>query len=385
MIWILLKLIFSRGLSIKRWSNFPRIEDINPLDNTGYVIHIALFLAFLEEKRGVKLDKEYIIKKVLFDLFKALVLSDINSGTRDYINSIDDKIMLKMEKKVEEYLFSFEGWDFIKEDMKKVLNDKTKKVEDEIILASKKFAWYNECLVNSRVFLFTYDVAMEQIQEYLEENKEKLYSLWELLKNDDYKKYLWHIRRLSHCMRWSGRKRNYEVSVMSHLVMVTFISYILGNLENIEGGEDYDIFRLMLRSLYHDIPEAITGDIITPTKKAVEWFEEVLEETEKQMMNDYFFVHVWEEYKEMITKYMLEPFAWKEGKLAKKADIISAMYEAKVERDTWNPEFNNIYRNIKKEVNDFNLYSTDHFLKDIIMGFEEDCSDIDLSKVSSWK
>ena len=385
MIWILLKLIFSRGLSIKRWSNFPRIEDITPLDNTGYVIHIALFLAFLEEERGVKLDKEYIIKKVLFDLFKALVLSDINSGTRDYINSIDDKIMSKMEEKVEEYLFSFEWWDFIKEDMKKVLNDKTKKIEDEIILASKKFAWYNECLVNSRVFLFTYDVAMEQIQEYLEKNKEKLYSLWKLLENDEYKKYLWHIRRLSHCKRWSGRKRNYEVSVMSHLVMVTFISYILGNLENIEAWEDYDIFKLMLRSLYHDIPEAITGDIITPTKKAVEWFEEVLEETEKQMMNDYFFVHVWDDYREMITKYMLEPFVWKEGKLAKKADIISAMYESKVERDTWNPEFNNIYRNIKKQVNDFNLPSTDHFLKDIIMSFEEDCSDIDLTKISSWK
>jgi len=25
----------------------------------------------------------------------------------------------------------------------------------------------------------------------------------------------------------------------------------------------------MLKSIYHDIPEAITGDIITPTKKSV--------------------------------------------------------------------------------------------------------------------
>lgn len=380
MIWILLKLIFSRGLSIKRWSNFPRIEDITPLDNTWYVIHIALFLAYIEEKRWVKLDKEYIIKRVLFDLFKALVLSDINSGTRDYINKIDDTIMSKMETKVEEYLFSFEWWDFIKEDMKKVLYDDTKKIEDEIILASKKYAWYNECLVNSRVFLFTYDVAMEQIQDCLEKNKKKLYCLWELIENDDYKKYLGHIRRLSHCKRWSGRNRNYEVSVMSHLVMVTFISYILWNLENLESDWDYDIFKLMLRSLYHDIPEAITWDIITPTKKSVEWFPEVLEEVERQMMNDYFFVYVWDDYKKMITKYMLDPFFGKEWELAKKSDIISAMYEAKIERDTWNPEFNNIYRNIKKIVNDFNLSSTDHFLKDIIMSFEEDCSDIDLTQ-----
>lgn len=381
MIWILLKLIYTRGLSIKRWSNFPRIEDINPLDNTWYVIQVALFLAYLEEKHGKKtVDKEYIIKRVMFDLFKALVLSDINSWTRDYISNVDSEIMTKLEKRVEEYLFSFEGWDFIKEDMKKTLWATDKKLENEIILAAKKFAWYNECLVNSRVFLFTYDVAMDQIQDYFEKNKSKLTCLKQLVNNDDYKKYLWHIRRLSHCKRWSGRKRNYDVSVMAHLVMVTFISYVLWNLENLEWWAEYDIHKLMLRSLYHDIPEAITWDIITPTKKAIPWFSKVLEEVEKKMMNDYFFVYVWDDYKKIITEFMLNPFFWKEWELAKKADIISAMFEAKIERDTWNPEFNNIYRNIKKQVNDFDMVSCNHFLKEIIMSFEEDYSDLDLSK-----
>jgi 5'-deoxynucleotidase YfbR-like HD superfamily hydrolase len=63
MIWTLLKLMFSKWLSIKRWNNFPRVEDITPLDNTWFVIHISLFLAHLEEKNGKKVDKEYIIKK----------------------------------------------------------------------------------------------------------------------------------------------------------------------------------------------------------------------------------------------------------------------------------------------------------------------------------
>jgi hypothetical protein len=44
---------------------------------------------------------------------------------------------------------------------------------------------------------------MEQIKDYLEEHKNNLYSLRELLKNDNYKNYLSHIRRLSHSMRWS--------------------------------------------------------------------------------------------------------------------------------------------------------------------------------------
>jgi hypothetical protein len=36
-------------------------------------------MAHLEEKNGKKIDKEYIIKRILFGLFNSLILSDINS------------------------------------------------------------------------------------------------------------------------------------------------------------------------------------------------------------------------------------------------------------------------------------------------------------------
>jgi hypothetical protein len=35
---------------MKRWNNFPRIEDVSHLDNTGFAIHIALFMIHLEEQ-----------------------------------------------------------------------------------------------------------------------------------------------------------------------------------------------------------------------------------------------------------------------------------------------------------------------------------------------
>jgi hypothetical protein len=41
--------MLTRGLSMKRWNNFPRIEDVSLLDNIGYTLHTALFLAYLEE------------------------------------------------------------------------------------------------------------------------------------------------------------------------------------------------------------------------------------------------------------------------------------------------------------------------------------------------
>jgi putative hydrolase of HD superfamily len=253
-------------------------------------------------------------------------------------------------------------------------------LEDEIILSAKKFAWYQECVINSRVFLYAYDVAMEQIKEYLEEHKNNLYSLRELLKNDNYKNYLSHIRRLSHSMRWSWKQRKYPISVMAHLTIVTFISYIMWSLEN-QNWEDYDVYNLMVKWAYHDIPEAITWDIITPIKKSVKWFREVLEKVEEKMMNDYFFIYVWNEYKQEIKQCMLDPFSWKNWALVKHADIFSALLEAKIERDSWNMEFWEIYRRVKKIVNNFDTYSSNYFLKDVLLTFWEDLWDINLEKL----
>ena len=377
MIWTLLKLLFSKWLTIKRWNNFPRIEDVTPLDNTGFVIHTALFLAHLEEKEWKIIDKEFIIKKIIFELFNSLILADINSGTRDYISKVDPKIMKKLEKKVSNFLFWFEWWDFIKDDMKDILSDSSKKIENKIISVSKKFAGYQEASINSRVFIYAYDIPLKQIKEFLEEERKELFSLNNLLDSEKYKNYLWHIRRLSHSMRWSGKQRNYPISVMSHLVITTFIAYILWSLEN-QNWKKVDIFDLMLRTIYHDIPEFITWDIITPTKKAVEWFTDILEKVEEKMMDDYFFIYVSKEYKNEISKYMLNPFDWENGKLAKQADIISALLESRIERDSNNIDFNDIYKNIKQNLNTSPYFSTNLFLKNILIDFWEEIWDFNL-------
>ncbi len=386
MIWILLKLLFSKGLSIKRWNNFPRVEDITPLDNAGFVIHIALFLSHLEEKNWKTVDKQYIVKKIIFDLLKSLVLSDINSWTRDYILKTNPKIMDDLENKVLDYFLSMNWWEFLKKDIKKIFSNKKDSLENRIVSWAKKFAWHQECVINARVFLYAYDVALDEINSYLEENKDKLFSLKELLKNDNYKNYLSHIRRLSHAMRWSWRQRKYPISVMSHLVIVTFISYVLSNLENKKtksssNSKKYDVFDVMIKSIYHDIPEAITWDIITPIKNSVLWFRNTLEKVEEKMMNDYFFVYVDESYKNKIENYTLDPFSWYCWALVKNADIISALLEARIERDSNNLEFNSIYKNIKTVVNKFNSNSSDYFLKDVLLDFWNDLEELKIEKI----
>jgi len=284
MIWNILKLMLTRWLSMKRWNNFPRIEDVSHLDNVWFVMHVALFLAHLEEKEWKKIDREFLLKRIIFNSFSGLILSDISSWTRDYILQIDNKVFNEIEDRAFKYILSNDAPEYIKEDIQNTISDTTKDLELSIIEASKKYAWYMECKINEKVFWDIYEVPLNQINLYLEEKRKDLVSLDKLLKNDNYKKYLTHIRRLNHSMRWNQNKRIFPISVMSHLVIITFISYIIWKIEN-ESWNNYNIEELLLRSVYHDIPEAITWDIITPTKKAVEWFENVLEKVEIKMVN----------------------------------------------------------------------------------------------------
>jgi hypothetical protein len=74
--------------------------------------------------------------------------------------------------------------------MKDILSDSSKKIENKIISVSKKFAGYQEASINSRVFIYAYDIPLKQIKEFLEEERKELSSLNSLLDSEKYKNYL---------------------------------------------------------------------------------------------------------------------------------------------------------------------------------------------------
>lgn len=89
---------------------------------------------------------------------------------------------------------------------------------------------------------------------------------------------------------------------------------------------------MLLTALYHDIPEAITGDIITPTKKAVPWLEEAIIMIERDMVEDYLLSYLdGYSFTPLLARKMLTPWQEAHGDLVKEADILSAYHEARIE------------------------------------------------------
>jgi len=79
-----------------------------------------------------------------------------------------------------------------------------------------------------------YEVPMGEMKTELKKLADKLPSLKNLMNSNDSEKYLSHIYRLSFSMRWNQYGRNTPISVMSHKVVVAYISYIIGMIGNQE-------------------------------------------------------------------------------------------------------------------------------------------------------
>jgi putative hydrolases of HD superfamily len=140
---------------------------------------------------------------------------------------------------------------------------------DDLIACAKSWASYYEVYNNSLVFPDAYAKLLKNIEKRAIESP--FWRMNHILDFDPHnqtqiEKFLLMIHRLASSYRWNQSRRSIPVSVLSHTYIITFFSYLIGIHEDLS---DEDITDMLLTALYHDMPEAITGDIITPTKKAI--------------------------------------------------------------------------------------------------------------------
>lgn len=376
MIWYQIGLIF-RWISIYRWNNFPRIENISTNDNLAFVLHTAMLLSsILEEKEGIKVDLWYIFKKVLFESFDTFILSDINSDVQFRVKQKNAAIFTMLQEKVHSFIVNLELPDSIKDDINFIHDNKDNTkyaLEDRLYHFSKLWAAYYEAYFNGKIYDDIYEPIFQNIKARINSKEFAIFMKYINVdeKENELEKYLLNVRRLQFNYRWNRMKRAYPISVMSHLFISFYLAYVIWKLEKRSEAE---ILEMMKIALFHDIPEAITWDIVSPTKKAIIWFEELLSEVEKDMLEEYLLIYL-KKYKfhSSFKNYMLNPFDWELWKLVKLADIFSALFEARIENS---PEYSKTYQNIKRYLHTLPYQSINYLLKFWVDYFDDNIEDI---------
>ena len=162
---------------------------------------------------------------------------------------------------------------------------------------------------------------------------------------------------------------------MGHSLFVAIFSYILSLKNNYCKKRRENNF---FCGLFHDLPEVLTRDIISPVKKSIEGLSETIKEYEKEQMAKIVYPLVPENIKEMLKFYTEEEFDSlviingkrqylnseiithkynediynpKDGQLVKAVDELSAFIEAFValENGSNAQEFKNAINNLRQK------------------------------------
>ncbi len=343
--------LMTKMFSMRRWNNKPTVEQNSEASNSGFILQTAHLLGMIEKVDGKDVDfKKLIVRGVLKDMPKC-ILSDISLETKRTIQRLSPNLWEEVYKGAVEDVIQTVPDEWKEEFEDAIINSRDDSLEGKILEAADTYAAFVEADVNSRLFGEYFSEIRDSIMEKIKEMK--VDSLKKLLSNENLKKYLTRVRGLMHAVRWNQHSRTVQTTVSGHTLFVVFVAYLLA----LEDGK-VDVLNVLERALFHDVPEALTGDIISPTKRRVEGFEEVIEKVESKMVHEDLLPLIPDEIAHHYAPLMLEPFGGgREGKITRAADLIGSLIECKIELDNGVRAsiFERGYAGIKKQLLDMNL------------------------------
>ena len=269
----LIKLLFTTA-SIERWNDLPRPFKFVELDKQAHKMIIAYILSHYEKE----VDYIELIKLAIAGILYRAVLTDLKSPVYNFLRKqkgkeLDEFVVNKLKNILDDEMLEY---------VKKYNN--TSSIERRILAAAS-------LLANIWEFDFIYNFAknnygIEDIKKALDYEIEDYYDLEGVkvltLRKKTYD-FISLCGNLRFQKRWANTPRVPETSVLGHMLFVAILSFFFTRMY---GGVDYKIYYNFFTGLFHDLPEALTRDIIAPIKKGVAGLDEILKEYENMLIEE---------------------------------------------------------------------------------------------------
>lgn len=311
--------------SIQRWNDHIRPQvGFSELDKQAHKMVYAYILA--------KCDGEYDPLKLLeggiFEFLHRIVLTDIKPPVyhllmREKGEQINEWVLSELRGRLD----SLKG-DFYEKMRRYYQEAEYAKKEKQILKAAHYYASKWEFDVIYPQNTMTYDI--ENVKSDVEKGLATCNTFEGFSKfatNPDLNKFLSLIGKLRYQQRWARAVRMPSTSVMGHMLVVAIMSY-LTSLEC--GACEKRLVNNFFGGLFHDLPEALTRDIVSPVKNSVKGLDHIIKNIEDEQMEKIIFPLVTDEIRSDLEFYTQDEFSSKVtlgGKLvAVSSDEINERY-----------------------------------------------------------
>jgi len=160
------------------------------------------------------------------------------------------------------------------------------------------------------------------------------------------------LSRMKYINRWALMRNAREENLSEHCLEVAILTHALCVIGNKKWNKNLSVEKAVLRALYHDAAEILTGDMPTPVKYRKEELKTAYKKVEKEAE---------ERLLSTLPQYLTEEFGKVffpedyatlsyENKLIKAADKLSALIKCEEELRAGNQEFSTAAMSIKKKV-----------------------------------
>lgn len=274
----LLERIFTSA-SIRRWNDKAVPLDFVELDKQAHKVILAYIFAKYEENEGRSINYTKLIRQFLFEFFERIVLTDIKPPVFHKLKSAHGKELAAFV--AQSLANELQGFDFF-HSMQSYLAAKNDDLETKILQAAHFYAskWEFDIIYHFNPKL--YDI--ENIKAIIDSQTEGFYDLVgmkNLYLYQDIKELVGMFAELRFQKRWSQTPRIPQTSVLGHMLMVAICAYLLSvNLNVCEKMQINHFFG----GLFHDLPEVLTRDIISPIKRSVKGLDSFIKGIEKEEM-----------------------------------------------------------------------------------------------------
>ena len=293
---------FFTSASIQRWNDYPRMVELVELDKQAHKFIIAFFLANMEKN----VNHVHLIEAGIFEFLRRGIVTDIRPDVfRQALQKKEQEINRWVLSKLYDELCDIEDGEFYKR-FEKYLSDSNMYKKERFILKAASYLatrWEFAIVYQTSKFLNGIDKVKEAVEEEIEDYYE-LIGVRKIALNKKLAKVIDLSGRLRFQKRWAQTPRIPETSVLGHMLIVAILGYFYST--HIKAC-DKRVENNFYCALFHDLPEALTRDIISPVKYSVSGLDDIISEYEIKMIEDeilpYIPSHIVENFKYLLGLY----------------------------------------------------------------------------------
>jgi putative hydrolase of HD superfamily len=325
-----------QAAEMRRWNDKLCPIPLTELDKQAHKMTIAYVLGKFAEHEG-SFSWTEVIEGGLFEYFERLTLTDIKPQVFERIKA-NKETFTELKKEVyARFTPLIADLDGLDERFEAYLFHPQDSINRKILDAAHFYAtkWEFDIIKHEN----WNDYEIDEIQRSLQRRQEALSDvdgLQKLALFPTYRSFVDLCGRLRFQVRWGQLYRIPRTSVLGHMLIVAILSYLFSlTIDACPRRRTNNYFA----GLFHDLPEVLTKDVISPVKRAATGVDRFVKEFERDEMQRRIYrpkliPQAWQPEMRMFTE---DEFASKvtiEGKLQHTtSDTITALYN----QDRYNP------------------------------------------------